>query len=86
MPTWILAGPSYCWSSCWHCSRWWGPAPRPFGVCAILDQTDDNEQQAKAKRTGRSRVERLIEALDDDEIYDLELLLRSREDSTRRKE
>jgi membrane protein implicated in regulation of membrane protease activity len=34
---------------------------------------------AKAKRTNRNRVERLIESLDDDEIYDLEALLLSRD-------
>ncbi len=34
---------------------------------------------AKAKRTNRTRVDRLIESLDDDEIYDLEALLLSRE-------
>jgi flagellar motor component MotA len=42
---------------------------------------DESARLAKAKRTGSRRVERLIESLDDDEIYDLETLLLSREDS-----
>jgi cobalamin biosynthesis protein CobD/CbiB len=43
---------------------------------------DDVARLAKAKRAGSRRVERLIEQLDDDEIYDLEaLLLSQREDS-----
>jgi cobalamin biosynthesis protein CobD/CbiB len=47
---------------------------------------DESARLAKAKRTGSRRVERLIDQLDDDEIYDLEALLLSREDSaTRRK-
>jgi hypothetical protein len=38
--------------------------------------------RGKAKRVERDRVERLIDSLDDDEIYDLEaLLLSRREDS-----
>ena len=42
----------------------------------------DAARLAKAKRAGSRRVERLIEQLDDDEIYDLEaLLLSQREDS-----
>jgi flagellar motor component MotA len=36
---------------------------------------DESARLAKAKRTGSRRVERLIESLDDDEIYDLETLL-----------
>jgi hypothetical protein len=39
---------------------------------------------AKSKRIERNRVERLIESLDDDEIYQLEeLLLAARDDSSR---
>jgi flagellar motor component MotA len=45
-------------------------------------EDDESARLAKAKRTGSRRVERLIEQLDDDEIYDLEaLLLSHREDS-----
>ncbi|MBN2305898.1 MAG: hypothetical protein JXQ72_15550 [Anaerolineae bacterium] len=36
--------------------------------------------RAKTKRHAPNRIERLIEALDDDEIYDLEALLLARED------
>lgn len=36
-------------------------------------------RSAKAKRHGRSRVERLIADLDDDEVYDLEALLLGRD-------
>ncbi|NDJ79375.1 MAG: hypothetical protein GYB65_24255 [Chloroflexi bacterium] len=39
---------------------------------------------AKAKRRDRNRAERLIEKLDDDDIYDLEALLLAREDEARR--
>ena len=42
---------------------------------------DRPSRSAKAKRLGSRRVERLIASLDDDEIYDLEALLLSREDS-----
>jgi flagellar motor component MotA len=48
------------------------------------DDADEQTRRAKDKRTGRSRMERLIEALDDDEIYDLESLLLSREESAAR--
>ena len=41
---------------------------------------DDDARLAKAKRVGSRRVERLIEQLDDDEIYDLEALLLSHRD------
>ncbi len=47
-------------------------------------EDDESARLAKAKRTGSRRVERLIESLDDDEIYDLEALLLSREDSAAR--
>lgn len=36
--------------------------------------------RGKRKRAGRDRIERLIEALDDEDIYDLEELLLARED------
>jgi 4-hydroxybenzoate polyprenyltransferase len=50
------------------------------------DSADDEERRlAKAKRIGSRRVERLIEQLDDDEIYDLEALLLAREDGTTRR-
>ncbi|MBN2305899.1 MAG: hypothetical protein JXQ72_15555 [Anaerolineae bacterium] len=39
----------------------------------------DTVQRSKAKRHTSNRVERLIEALDDDEIYDLEALLLARD-------
>jgi len=39
-------------------------------------------QLAKAKRNPRARVERLIESLDDDEVYELEALLLRREDDS----
>lgn len=53
----------------------------------FADDADQQARRAKDKRTGRSRAERLIEALDDDEIYDLESLLLSRDESgSRRKE
>ncbi len=46
---------------------------------------DTSEEQrtsaAKAKRTGQDRVRRLVESLDDDEIYDLESLLLAREEN-----
>lgn len=40
--------------------------------------------RAKAKRQGRSRIERLIQDLDDDEIYDLEAMLLARDDDAHR--
>ena len=45
------------------------------------DQEDESEEarRAKAKRLEKSRVERLIADLDDDEIYDLEALLLARD-------
>ncbi|MBN2305897.1 MAG: hypothetical protein JXQ72_15545 [Anaerolineae bacterium] len=45
---------------------------------------ESRASRAKTKRQTPSRVERLIEALDDDEIYDLEALLLAREDQDRR--
>jgi hypothetical protein len=57
-----------------------------WGVQSSSAEDDESARLAKAKRTGSRRVERLIESLDDDEIYDLEALLLSREDSTARRE
>lgn len=42
-------------------------------------QAQEIARSAKAKRTGRDRIERLVEALDDDEVYELEALLLSRD-------
>jgi hypothetical protein len=49
---------------------------------------EDSHQQdlvhlAKAKRVERNRVERLVESLDDDEIYQLEKLLLARDEDSR---
>ena len=41
-----------------------------------------NIARGKNKRTGRDRIERLIQTLDDDEIYDLESLLLAREEDS----
>jgi len=46
---------------------------------ASRDKGADLQSRAKAKRSGGSRVEQLVEALDDDEIYDLEALLLARD-------
>ncbi|MBN1680244.1 MAG: hypothetical protein JW966_08120 [Anaerolineae bacterium] len=46
-------------------------------------QTTDVTRLAKPKRMGRTRIERLVEALDDDEIYDLEALLLARNEEHR---
>jgi hypothetical protein len=43
---------------------------------------DESARLAKTKRTGSRRVERLIDSLDDDEIYDLETLLLSHRDDS----
>lgn len=45
------------------------------------DQDTASAARSKPKRVGRDRVERLIEDLDDDEIYDLEALLLARDQS-----
>jgi hypothetical protein len=44
------------------------------------DAMDTSQQRGKLKRTRASRVERLIDGLDDDEIYELENALLSREE------
>jgi hypothetical protein len=41
------------------------------------------EETAKAKRVQSSRVQRLVDSLEDDEIYELETLLLAREDGER---
>jgi hypothetical protein len=50
------------------------------------DESRDSREipiaRGKPKRIERDRVERLIESLDDDEIYDLEALLLSRHDES----
>ena len=53
----------------------WGAGAQPGSA-----EDDESARLAKAKRTGSRRVERLIEQLDDDEIYDLEALLLSHRD------
>ncbi len=42
--------------------------------------------RGKIKRAGRDRIERLIQSLDDDEIYDLEALLLAREEDLAHRE
>lgn len=42
-------------------------------------EAEQESRTAKAKRTNRNRVERLVESLEDDEIYELEALLLSRD-------
>lgn len=44
-----------------------------------ISAQDRAAQAAKAKRSHSHRVERLIDSLDDDAVYDLEVLLRDRE-------
>ncbi len=48
---------------------------------ARSNDTEDKEtaRLAKSKRAGRSRIERLIAELDDEDIYDLEALLLARD-------
>ncbi|MBN1200283.1 MAG: hypothetical protein JXJ20_00370 [Anaerolineae bacterium] len=68
-----------------------------FLIAAVMRSTNaiwsgmftEYETFAKPKRTGRRRAERLIEMLDDDDLYDLETLLLERqekESSVRRQE
>ncbi|HVO71685.1 MAG TPA: hypothetical protein VMT24_16665 [Aggregatilineaceae bacterium] len=47
-------------------------------------ETDRELDAAKAKRTARARIERLVESLDDDEVYELEALLLDRDEKTGR--
>lgn len=46
---------------------------------ASADQADAGSAAQKAKRLDRSRLQRLIETMDDDEIIELETLLTARE-------
>ena len=46
-----------------------------WGVLDADDKDEDEVRLAKAKRTRQARIERLVESLDDDEVYDLEALL-----------
>lgn len=48
------------------------------------DVVDASQQRGKIKRHKPSRVERLIENLDDDEIYELEIALLSRDEEFNR--
>lgn len=50
---------------------------------ALRDKGAELQSRSKAKRSGGSRIERLVEALDDDEIYDLEALLLARDEQAR---
>lgn len=43
-------------------------------------QEETDEQRGKSKRVRPSRVERLIDDLDDDEVYELEALLLARDE------
>ena len=45
---------------------------------------EDLARTAKAKRTTRNRVERLVETLEDDEVYELDALLLAREEEHQR--
>lgn len=45
---------------------------------------EHQRERAKLKREGLSRAERLIQQLDDDDIYDLEALLLAREEADQR--
>jgi hypothetical protein len=43
-------------------------------------ETDRELDATKSKRTSRARIERLVESLDDDEVYELEVLLLDRDE------
>jgi hypothetical protein len=43
-------------------------------------EADRELDAAKTKRTSRARIERLVESLDDDEVYELEALLLDRDE------
>jgi uncharacterized membrane protein YhiD involved in acid resistance len=45
---------------------------------------EESSRVAKAKRQSRDRIERLVESLDDDDVYELEALLLAREEKTER--
>jgi hypothetical protein len=47
-------------------------------------ESGQEHELAKAKRTSRARVERLVESLGDDEVYELESLLLDREEKAGR--
>jgi hypothetical protein len=51
------------------------------------DEKAESEEahRAKSKRTGQNRIARLIEELDDEEIYDLEALLLARDEDAPQK-
>lgn len=50
---------------------------------AAEPEEDAARSLAKAKRTRQDRIERLVESLDDDEIYDLEALLLAQHEGQR---
>jgi hypothetical protein len=50
------------------------------------ETSEDELRAAKTKRVSRTRMERLIEALDDNEIYDLEALLLARDEERHRED
>lgn len=55
-----------------------------LGVWGVLGHADDDAaRRGKGKRSLASRVERLVDDLDDDEVYELEALLLNREDDAR---
>jgi hypothetical protein len=45
---------------------------------------EESSRIAKAKHQSRDRIERLVESLDDDDVYELEALLLDREEKTGR--
>lgn len=47
------------------------------------ESTSESRIPSKAKRTRRQRIERLMDSLEDDEIYELQSLLLAREDDDR---
>lgn len=53
---------------------------------ALRGKEGELQSRSKAKRSGGSRIERLVEALDDDEIYDLEALLLARDEQARERQ
>jgi len=77
----------------------WMIAALVFGIVAIMAaavttstgsiwgshrETDRELDATKSKRTSRARIERLVESLDDDEVYELESLLLDRDEKTGR--
>lgn len=57
-----------------------------FTVGRAESYESSRERLSKLKRSGRDRVERLIDDLDDDEIYRLEELLLGRDQEARQRE